>query len=111
MIDAMLATEKVRRETGLAHVFASLNILTPYGQKQLRELKPFFPGQEEQLKEEFERTEKIFEIIARDARRTGELKETLMLVKDNTLSIEKSKDSVLTVVELFELKVLLLQME
>ena len=111
MIDAMLATEKVRRETGLAHVFASLNILTPYGQKQLRELKPFFPGQEEQLKEEFERTEKIGEIIARDARRTGELKETLMLVKDNTLSIEKSKDSVLTVVELFELKVLLLQME
>ena len=111
MSEAILATEKVKRETGLAHVFASLNILTPYGQKLLREMKPFMPGQEEELREEYERIGKMGEIIARDTHRTGELKEILMLVKDNTLSIEKSKDSVLTVVELFELKILLLQME
>lgn len=111
MTEQILATEKVRRETGLSHVLASLNILTPYGQKRLRGMKPFMPGQEEQLREEFERTRKIGEIIGRDERRTGELKEILMLVKDNTLSIEKSRDSVLTVVELFELKNLLLQME
>lgn len=106
-----LATDKVKRETGLAHVFASLNILCPYGQKALKKAEPFLPGQEEQLREEFERIRKIEEIITRDERRTGELKEILMLVKDNTLSIEKSRDSVLTVVELFELKILLLQME
>ncbi len=111
MSEAVLAIEKVKRETGLAHVFASLNILTPYGQKLLRQTKPFMPGEEDQLKEEFQRICQVGEIIERDERRTGELKETLMLVKDNTLSIEKSKDSVLTVVELYELKVLLLQME
>lgn len=111
MKDQTLATEKVKRETGLSHVFASLNILTPYGQKRLRETRPFMPGEEDQLREEFERINRIGEIIARDEHRTGELKEILMLVKDNTLSIEKSKDSVLTVVELFELKILLLQME
>ena len=111
MSEQILATDKVKRETGLAHVFASLNILCPYGQKALRGAKPFMPGEEEQLREEFERIRKIGEIIARDERRTGELKEILMLVKDNTLSIEKSRDSVLTVVELFELKILLLQME
>lgn len=111
MNQTILATEKVKRETGLAHVFASLNILTPYGQKLLRGMDPFLPGEEDQLREEFDRIEKIGEIIASDERRTGELKEILMLVKDNTLSIEKSRDSVLTVVELFELKILLLQME
>ena len=111
MKEHALATEKVKRETRLAHVFASLNILTPYGQKMLREMEPFMPGEEDQLREEFERLGKVGEIIARDEHRTGELKEILMLVKDKTLSIEKSKDSVLTVVELFELKILLLQME
>ena len=111
MTEPILATEKVKRETGLAHVFASLNILTPYGQKMLREMNPFMPGEEDRLREEFERIGKVGEIIGRDEHRTGELKEILMLVKDNTLSIEKSKDGVLTVVELFELKLLLLQME
>ena len=106
-----LATEKVRRETGLEHVFASLNILTPYGTRLLRGFRPFLPGQEEELREELDRIEEIREIIGRDSSRTGELKEILMLVKDNTLTVEKSKDSTLTTVELFELKILLLQME
>ena len=111
MKQTVLATEKVKRETGLSHVFASLNILTPYGQKQLRGMKPFMPGEEEGLREEFDRLRQVGEITGRDPRRAGELKEILMMVKDNTLTIEKSADSVLTVVELFELKNLLLQME
>lgn len=106
-----LASDKVKRETGLTYVFNSLNILTPYGQKMLRQAEPFMPGEEDALREEFQRIEKVGEIISRDEHRTGDLKEILMLVKDNTLSIEKSKDSVLSVVELYELKVLLLQME
>lgn len=106
-----LATEKVRRETGLEYVFASLNILTPYGKKLLRSCVPFMPGQEEELRAELSHIEEIREIIGRDSSRTGEFKEILMLVKDNTLTVEKSADSTLTTVELFELKVLLLQME
>ncbi len=111
MRQSILASEKTRRETGLEHVFASLNILTPYGKKYLRAFKPFMPGEEQELREELERVESVREIIGRDSARTGELKEILMLVKDNSLTVEKSRDSVLTTVELFELKVLLLQME
>ena len=106
-----LATEKVKRETGLEHVLASLNILTPYGRKALQGITPFLPGEEEDLREVFRRVESMRQILGQDASRTGELKEILMLVKDNSLTIEKSKDSVLSVVELFELKILLLQME
>lgn len=111
MAKGILASEQVKRETGLSYVFASLNILTPYGQKMLRQMEPFMPGEEDRLEEEFRRVREIGQIIGRDESRTGELKEILMLVKDNTLSIEKSRDSVLTVVELYELKILLLQME
>ena len=89
----ILATEKVKRETGLSHVFASLNILTPYGQKQLRGMRPFMPGEEARLEEEFERIREIGEIIGRDDRRTGQLKETLMMVKDNTLTVGKYTDA------------------
>ena len=107
----VLATEKTRRETGLEHVFASLNILTPYGKKHLRAYEPFMPGQEDGLREELDRIEAVRKILSRDSSRTGELKEILMLVKDNSLSLEKSKDTTLTVVEIYEIKILLLQME
>ena len=50
-----LATEKVKRETGLEHVLASLNILTPYGRKALQGITPFLPGEEEDLREVFRR--------------------------------------------------------
>ena len=106
-----LATEKTRRETGLEHVFASLNILTPYGKKALRGYEPFMPGQEGELKAELGRIEDMRRILARDKTKAGRLKEILMLVKDNSLSLEKSRDTTLSTVEIYEIKILLLQME
>ena len=105
----VLATEKTMRETGLDHVFASLNILTPYGKKRLRTYDPFLPGQEDELARELDRIEEMRKILSE--KDGGRLKEVLMLVKDNTLTVEKSRDSTLSVVELYELKILLLQME
>ena len=60
MSEQILATDKVKRETGLAHVFASLNILCPYGQKALRGAKPFMPGEEEQLRDLEQQLQKAF---------------------------------------------------
>ncbi len=106
-----LASEKTKRETGLDHVFASLNILTPYGRKKLRAYVPFLPGREEELRTEFKKIEDVQEIVRSDEALTGQLKETLMLVKDNSLTLEKSRDTTLSVVEIYELKILLLQMD
>ena len=50
-----LANVKTRTETGLEYVLTSLDIYTPFGQKILKELKPFFPGQEEDLRKELEK--------------------------------------------------------
>ena len=39
-----LANAKTRRETGLDYVMFNLDLNTPFGKKQLKELKPFYPG-------------------------------------------------------------------
>lgn len=106
-----LANMKTRKETGLDYVVSAINLLTPFGTKQIKEQKPFFPGQEDALRKELNRIQSMMEIAAAHAAEIGTLQESLMALKDNTFSIERAKASALSVVELFELKSLLLQME
>ena len=47
-----LANIKTRRETGLDYVMFNLDLNTPFGKKQLKEIRPYYPGEEEELKEE-----------------------------------------------------------
>ena len=53
-----LANQKTRRETGLDYVVSAMNLLTPFGTKQVKDQKPFFPGQEEALEQELDRVAK-----------------------------------------------------
>ena len=41
-----LANVKTRHETGLDYITQKLNIETPFGKKVLKDLKPYFPGEE-----------------------------------------------------------------
>ena len=41
-----LANVKTRRETGLDHVMFNLDLNTPFGRKQLKEIQPYYPGEE-----------------------------------------------------------------
>ena len=106
-----LANQKTRRETGLDYVASAINVLTPFGAKLIKEQKPFLPGQEEQLRAELSRVRKLADIAAANEKTTGILQETFMMMKDNTFSIERSGNAVLSVVEIFEIKSLLLLME
>lgn len=106
-----LANMKTRRETGLDFVVTAIDLQTPFGVKLIKEQKPFLPGQEEALREELGRVQKMMDITAEFPKDIGLLRETFMVMKDNTFSIERAASSVLSVVEIFELKSLLLQME
>lgn len=106
-----LVNVKTRRETGFDYVVSALDVLTPFGSKQLKEQKPFFPGQEEELRKELERVERMMDIAIESPGDIASLREIFMVIKDNTFSIERAATSVLSVVEIFELKSLLLQME
>lgn len=106
-----LANQKTRRETGLDYVVSAMNLLTPFGTKQIKEQKPFFPGQEGALEAELLRIEKMVETAEAHSKEIGILQETFMMIKDNTFTIERSENSVLSVVEIFEIKNLLLLMD
>lgn len=106
-----LANQKTRRETGLDYVVGAMNLLTPFGIKQIKDQKPFLPGQEELLRAELDRVQELADITRANARETGVLQETFMMMKDNTFSIERSGNAALSVVEIFELKSLLLLMD
>ena len=105
-----LANMKTRKETGLDFVVSAINLQTPFGVKQIKEQEPFLPGEEEDLREDLKRIQKMMDIAGAAPKDIGLLLETFMVMKDNTFSIERAKSSVLSVVEIFELKSLLLQM-
>lgn len=106
-----LANIKTRRETGFDYVLSELELNTPFGKKGIREKQPFFPGQEELLRRELEKIEEMMRLAQTHGRSMDILKETFMEMKDNSFTIERSADSVLSAVELFEIKSLLLQMK
>ena len=105
-----LANVKTRRETGLDYVMQNINLNTPFGKKQLKELKPYHPGQEPELREEFDRTDAMIRYAREYPGFVEHLSEIFMEMKDTTLTIQRSTTDTPSVVELYEVKALLLQM-
>lgn len=106
-----LANVKTRKETGLSYVMQSVYTATPFGTKIMKELNPYMPGQEEALIREFSKMEKIFEMLNQKPNLKDVLYECFMETKDCTYTLERSENSTLSIVELFEIKSLLLIME
>lgn len=106
-----LANIKTRKETGLDYVISEIELGTPFGKKAIKEKQPFFPGQEEELRRELDKIEEMIRLAEENSRSIDILQETFMEMKDNSFTIERSKSAVLSVVELFEIKSLLLQMK
>ncbi|MDD6042206.1 MAG: hypothetical protein PUB87_00455 [Eubacteriaceae bacterium] len=105
-----LANVKTRRETGLDYVMLNLDLNTPFGKKKLKELKPFYPGQEDELRKELNRVEDMVGFVKQNPVLTDKIQEVFMEVKDTSLTITRSSANTLSVVELYEVKSLLLQM-
>ena len=105
-----LANVKTRRETGLDYVMFSLDLNTPFGKKQLKEVRPYYPGEEAELRDELDRVEQMIAFVKQNQILTDKIQEVFMEVKDATLTIERSGAVTLSTVELFEIKSLLLHM-
>ena len=105
-----LANVKTRKETGLEYVMFSLNLNTPFGKKQLKEVRPFYPGEEDDLRAELDRLETMVEFVKQNKVLTDKMQEVFMEMKDPTLTVERSAGTILSTVELYEVKSLLLQM-
>ncbi|MCQ2555049.1 MAG: hypothetical protein MJ171_05300 [Clostridia bacterium] len=105
-----LANVKTRKEVGLDFVTQSLEIITPFGKNVLKNLSPFYPGQEEELRAELDKVETLIAFAEKNPSLTERLREVFMEVKDPVRTVEKSGKTVLSQVDLYEVKLLLLQM-
>jgi DNA mismatch repair protein MutS2 len=106
-----LANVKTRTETGLEYVMQSLDLNTPFGKKLLKETRPFYPGEEEQLRQELDKVDGMMSFVRAGEKQVSKMQETFMMMKDLSFTLERSHKDVLSVVELFEVKSLLLQMK
>ena len=82
-----LANVKTRRETGLEYVMLSLDLNTPFGKKKLKEIKPFYPGEEEALRAELDRVEQMIHFVKQNRKLTDKIQEVFMEVKDPSLTV------------------------
>lgn len=105
-----LANVKTRSETGLDYVMSQIDLNTPFGKDILKATKPFFPGQEEELRHELDKIENMIRFVQENQRSVTLLSEAFMEIKDVTYTIERSARNALSVVELYEIKTLLLMM-
>lgn len=105
-----LANVKTRRETGLDYVMFNLDLNTPFGKKQLKEVRPYYPGEEAELRRELDCVEQMIAFVKQNQVLTDKIQEVFMEVKDPTLTVQRSGSVTLSTVELFEVKSLLLQM-
>jgi hypothetical protein len=101
---------KTRTETGFDYVKSMMDLNTPFGKTQLKEAAPYFPGEEEELRRELDRVQYMVEFVRADGRLVGKLQEAFMMMKDISFSLARSQKDTLSVVELFEVKSLLLEM-
>lgn len=111
MANLRLANVKTRKETGLDYVAGLINVQTPYGTKEVQSMQPFLPGQEDDLRKELGKTQKMIDLIKAKATGVEKLLEVFMQMKDFSFIIERSAQNTLTVVELYEVKNMLIQME
>lgn len=105
-----LANVKTRKETGLEYVMFNLELNTPFGKKKLKDVSPFYPGEENELRAELDRLETMIEFVKQNKVLTDKVQEVFMEMKDPTLTVQRSANTVLSTVELYEVKSLLLQM-
>lgn len=105
-----LANVKTRSETGLDYVMSQINLNTPFGKDILKATRPYFPGEEEELRKELDKVEDMIHFVRENRRSVAILSEAFMEVKDITYTIERSARNALSVVELYEIKTLLLMM-
>jgi dsDNA-specific endonuclease/ATPase MutS2 len=89
----------------------SINVMTPFGKNRMKEIVPFMPGDEERLNDEFRKLSELFDLAAEKPETVELLIETFMDMKDISFTIERSRNNALSVVELFEIKSLLLKMK
>ena len=99
-----------RKRLGLTYVLGLLSPLTPYGAERARSPRFYTPSEREALEREWDNVQAAMGVLTRDPNACERLKHLLMQVRDIRGTLRRCRDTVLTEVELFEVKRFLLQL-
>ena len=92
-------------------LLSRVDIFSAYGKNKINNVQNFLVGEEEKLEEEFERMEKIYNLISNDKREMLKLEMILYKFDNIRKTIENAINNIiLDTVDLFELKVQLMAM-
>lgn len=92
-------------------LLSRIDMYSGYGKNKLNNLSNFLVGEEDKLEKEFERMEKIYNLISNDKREMLKLEMILYKFDNIRKTIENAiSDIILDTVDLFELKVQLMAM-
>lgn len=94
----------------MEYIFNKMDVLTPYGLRIKKDMKPYKAGQEKKLTQELMNVSIVKSIIEDDKQRALKITEILAHMKDITTSVEKSKQEVLTEIDIYEVKNFLFQL-
>ncbi|KYH34615.1 DNA mismatch repair protein MutS [Clostridium tepidiprofundi DSM 19306] len=101
-----------REQIGFSFVMEKTDVITAYGMKEKKDIKPFKITEKEKLLLEFESIQKMVESINKNKLLHKELERILMKFKDISNSIKRcKKHEILDEVELFEIKNFALRVE
>ncbi|MDR1136595.1 MAG: hypothetical protein LBL49_10570 [Clostridiales Family XIII bacterium] len=103
-----ISSERTKREIGFPEILAGISPSTPFGKKRMADMKPYLPGDEARLEGEFDRLEKICYILLAYKEETDKIISIFSHFKEISATFRKSKDEVLSTIELFEVKRFLL---
>ena len=106
-----LSNYKTKAETGFDFVVGKLEISTPLGHTVQKESKAFYPGDEDELEHELNKVEEMKTLVETEEKTVDRIREILHCLKDITGSIERSGKDTLSIIEIYEIKSLLLYIE
>ncbi len=100
-----------KSQVDFEYIVNNIELITPFGKETVKNMKAFFPGQEQSLKREFFLIEEIIKFNRDENKKLVDLKLALMPLKDIRFSVERSEKDTLSTIELFEIKSTLLIFE
>lgn len=106
-----LSNVRTRQRSGFEYAVNALDTATPYGRKKAGEMKPFFPGEEEELRDELDTLERMVEFKRDYVAQSAELALIFMDMRECTGTVASSKTRTLSTVELYEMKCMLIKIE
>lgn len=105
----LLANTRSRTEVGLEAVMSDMSPHTSYGEKKKKEFRPYRPGSEAELRAAYDDMDILRKFAEENKSQVDDVLVNMCGIKEMSGTLSRSETTVLSIVELFEVKAFLLR--